>query len=625
MNDSRGGALLFRKFKESLRIRTIRGRFFLLTTCVILIPMVLLSIIFYQIAAKKLGSNAMDHATASLKMEELYMDRVIKELSDLTNVILSDEEIQKILSNQSMDDFEYILNVDKVTKLMNVYTQTKPFITSYLIYAKHGNENKHFYRGSITDSVFFGSQHLLDPEMANRYYKQLLDHNSLLWINQDPFAGNKVSANSNRMIVGKLLKKTEGDYENLGFVMLEIDKAVFFQGLQFLNPTEKSQIFVLNEQGEMLYHMPQLNEGKETSAAQMLRKVHLTEAISKQKLSWEGKTYIGASMTNDRTGWKIINMIEYAKLFEDANEIGTITIKTFLFILLIGWLIALRLSNSISRPLNRLRSMMAVQHLTSTDNYKFNTSDEVGQIGAKFIRMTEENRQLNQQVYDALIKRKEAEIQVLQAQINPHFLYNTLEALNGYAISNNQPEMSDVIGAFGKFFRITLSKGNDLITVADEIEHVSAYVKVQQFRFKDKFEWISEVDEVMMSYFMPKLILQPLVENAIYHGMKDKTGIGMIMLTGELSDGVLRFQITDDGQGITKERLKEIMDSLSDVEQGEIYGLKNVNDRLRLRFGEQFGIQISGEARSYTTVSVTIPVISDNLQPIKHPTGGDDN
>lgn len=618
---------MIRKLRELISIRTIRGKFFLLTTSIILIPMILLSFIFYNIAAEKLGSNAKDHAAASLKMAELYMDRVVNDLNDLTNVILSNQEMQVILANPPKDDFEYIRNIDKVMKLMNVYTQTKPYITSYLIYAQNGTENRHFYRESFTVSQFFGSRNLLNPEKANSYYKQLLEKNSLLWINQDPFEENTVTTYSDRMIVGKLLKKTEGDYADLGFVMLEIDKSVFFQGLQFLNPTEQSQIFLLNEKGELLYHMPQLDAEKENSAVQLLREAHLTGAISKHVMTWEGKKYIGASITNERTGWKMINIIEDSKLFEDANEIGRFTIQTFLIVLIVGWLFALQLGNSISRPLSRLRSMMVInQYLTSAQSHIFNPADEVGQIGEKFLRMTEENRQLNEQIYDTLLKRKEAEIQVLQAQINPHFLYNTLEALNGFAISNNQMEMSEVIGALGKFFRITLSRGNDLITVADELEHVKAFVKVQQFRFKDKFEWICEVDEEMMTHYVPKLILQPLVENAIYHGLKGKSGLGMIMLSGELYDNVLRFHISDDGRGIPEERLQEIMNSLADGEPSKIYGVKNVHDRLSLRFGAEYGIQISSEIGKYTTVSISIPVISQSTYPPQHPnqvpTGG---
>ncbi|MCF2940849.1 sensor histidine kinase [Paenibacillus alkaliterrae] len=594
-------------FREYININTIRGKFFWLTTTLVVIPMVILSTIFYNITADKFGSKAKNQALASLNMADLYMDQVISDVNDLTNVILGNQELQAILAEKKMDDYAYLRNVDKVSKIMNVYTQSKPFITSYLIYSKNGIDKKHFYRG--TDSITFGSRNMMSPEKANSYYKDLLTKNAIMWINKDPFGNVNEEAYSQMMVVVKLLKKTGGNFEDLGFVMLEIDKDAFFKGLQFLNPTEQSQLFVWDDRGELMYHMPRSEDPiREHEIVDKLR--HQKFTTSKQQVLGDDKKYFGASVINERTGWSMISMIEDSKLLEDANEIGDYTIQTFLFVLIIGWIFALLFGNSIRRPLSMLRSMMVVnQYLPSLHNYQFNADDEVSQIGERFLRMMEENRKLNDQVYDALLKRKEAEIQVLQAQINPHFLYNTLESLNGFAVSNNQPEMSEVIGALGKFFRITLNRGNDLITVADEVEHVTAYVKVQQFRFKGKFEWICEVDEEMAQYMMPKLLLQPLVENAIHHGLKGRSSPGMIMLSGELSETAIKFSVSDDGPGIPDERLREIVDALTVSESGKIYGLKNVHDRIHLRFDIGYGLEIKSEAGKYTTVSIRIPLL----------------
>lgn len=168
----------------------------------------------------------------------------------------------------------------------------------------------------------------------------------------------------------------------------------------------------------------------------------------------------------------------------------------------------------------------------ATASVAFDTRDEVGQIGERLQRTMRENQRLNDQIYEAMLSWKEAEFRALQAQINPHFLYNTLESLNGLALANGQREMSDMIGALGKFFRIALSQGSEVIRIGEEVEHVNAYVRVQQFRFRDKFEWISEVDEDVLSGYVPKLILQPLVENAIYHGLKKRKGVAYLMLAG---------------------------------------------------------------------------------------------
>ncbi|XID90312.1 sensor histidine kinase [Paenibacillaceae bacterium WGS1546] len=600
---------MIRKFREYMNINTIRGKFFWLATTIVIVPMMILSTIFYNITATNLGNNAKKHAFSSLNMANLYLDQVIKDVNDLTNVIMGNQELQAILLDGNMDDYAYLRNGNKISKMMNVYTQSKPFISSYLIYSARGTGVKRLFRG--TDSIIFSHQNTMSPDIAEGYFQELKANNRIMWINSNPFDTAEDAAYAPRMVVGKLLKKTEGDYDTLGFLMLEIDKDYFFKGLQFLNPTEQSQVFVRDDAGRVMYQLPRAADPlREQALADKLRESAFPAAFGKPHFELEGSKFYGASVVNERTGWTMTTVIEDSMLLRDANKLGSFTIQTFLLVLIIGWAIAFAFSNSISRPLSRLRSMMVVGPRSDMlPQYRFKAHDEVSQIGEKFIRMMEENRELNAQVYDAMLKRKEAEIQVLQAQINPHFLYNTLESLNGFAVLRNQPEMSEVIGALGKFFRTTLSRGNDLIPVAEELEHVSSYVKVQQFRFKDKLDWICEVEDEMAPYWIPKLLLQPLVENAIYHGLKGGTRAGMIMLSGELAGNALKFQISDDGHGISAERMAEIVRALGSGEQGEIYGLKNVHDRINLRFGSGYGLELASEPGEYTTVSITIPLL----------------
>jgi len=604
--------LRIRKIREMININTIRGKFFWLTTTLVIVPMLILSTIFYNMTADKLGSNAKKHAYSSLNMANLYVDQVAKDINDLVNVIMGNKELQDILLEKDMDDYTYMRNISRISKLMSVYTQSKPFITSYLVYSKNGIGVKRLFRG--TEAIAFDYQ-MMSEDIAESYLEMLEANNRVLWLNKQPSGETYYSE---RMIVGKLLKETEGNYDTLGFLMLEIDKDALFKGLQFLNPSEHSQYFFWDDYGGLVYHMPRETDptlGQEI--INQMQHLEFSEAFDKRVITLDNRKLYGASVFIERTGWTMTTLIEDSILLEDANKFGKLTVQTFMFVLVIGWMIAFLFSNSISRPLRRLRSMMIVNpNVESLQQYRFEASDEVSQIGEKFIRLMEENQQLNDQVFDALLKRKEAEIQVLQAQINPHFLYNTLESLNGFAVMRDQPEMSEVIGALGKFFRVTLSRGNELIPIADEVEHVTSYVKVQQFRFRGKFEWICEIDEEMMPYWMPKLLLQPLVENAIYHGLKKGSGGGVVMLSGHLTDNAIKFMISDDGPGIPEDRMKEIVEALSTGESGKIYGLKNVHDRIHIRFGAGYGLELASRPGIFTTVSITIPFLDSHGQVI---------
>jgi two-component system sensor histidine kinase YesM len=603
------GETMRSQWKDLFNIKTIRGKFFVLTTALTVIPMLVLSMLFYYIAADKLVRNAEVHALSSLQMGQHYMSKVMEDLSDLTNVILSNTQLQEILAQGTEDDYEYLRNIEKVGVIMMTIIQSKSYINTYLIYNQKGDPDKRYYRGSSTAGTVISNT--LIPESARLWNKMLTEKGATLWINTAQFSDPML----NEMLVGKRLKRTDEDYEDLGFVMLELDKSKFFQGLTFLNPSKHSQIYVLDENNQIIYHLPEDEPVQAGMAENFLSQINGTESSGSREIVVDDKKYIGSFVTDRKYGWKIAAIVESDKLFQDANSIRESTILVFLILLLLGWLLAFWMGDTISRPLKRLRALMApTREVGPASRQYFNPEDEVGQIGYRYIDLNEEKQRLDNQVYDALVKRKEAEIQALQAQINPHFLYNTLESLNWLAISRGQTEISDVVGSLGKFFRHTINRGNGLVTAAEELEHVKSYVMVQNFRYKDKFDFIAELDPVVMSLFVPRFVLQPVVENAIYHGLKPKEGKGSIMVSGETEEGKLVFRITDDGVGISANRLAEIAESLQDdVPEArpipKMYGLRNIHDRLRLRFGEGFGVSIRSEHGSYTTISLTIPII----------------
>ncbi|WP_048717165.1 sensor histidine kinase [Bacillus sp. 522_BSPC] len=215
-----------------------------------------------------------------------------------------------------------------------------------------------------------------------------------------------------------------------------------------------------------------------------------------------------------------------------------------------------------------------------------------------------------------IVKRKEAEFHALQAQINPHFLYNTLDSINWLALKQKQYQISEMISSLGDFFRLSLNKGKDNISIQNELDHVMAYIQVQKIRYRDKFEVIVEVDEAIYPYYIPKLLLQPVVENALYHGIKVNSDKGTIMITGQFFDEGICFNITDDGKGMEKELVEKLNRSLNGENLIPLYGLKNVHNRLKLQFGPSYGVDISSEFNKYTTVSIKVPKLTDDIKEV---------
>jgi len=206
---------------------------------------------------------------------------------------------------------------------------------------------------------------------------------------------------------------------------------------------------------------------------------------------------------------------------------------------------------------------------------------------------------------------RDAELKLLQAQINPHFLYNTLDAIMWLAEADKKQEVIDMVGSLSDYFRTSLSKGNDLITIEEEILHIKSYLEIQQFRYKDILDYSIDIPFSLYHYRIPKITLQPLVENALYHGIKNKRGKGNIFISGKLEEGKLVLNVRDNGLGMTNERVHQIMSGLKekgDRQETQFYGLYNVNERLELYYGIGYGLQISSTYTEGTTVEVLIPI-----------------
>ena len=223
--------------------------------------------------------------------------------------------------------------------------------------------------------------------------------------------------------------------------------------------------------------------------------------------------------------------------------------------------------------------------------------------------MIDKINELIEQVTKEQIRLRKAEFELLQSQINPHFLYNTLDAIIWLAEAGEQKKVVDMVGSLSEFFRTSLNRGKDIITIEEELNHVRSYLEIQQVRYQDILEYEICVPEEFNKYLIPKITIQPLVENALYHGIKNKRGQGRILVKAEKEEKFFYIQIEDNGIGIKEERLEQVRAGIRDrvLTGKDIYGLYNVNERIRLNFGEKYGIFIESVYEEMTVVSIALP------------------
>ena len=330
---------------------------------------------------------------------------------------------------------------------------------------------------------------------------------------------------------------------------------------------------------------------------------------------WENDVQIVTSLLQDTIFQYIYYEIsdlqqlsaEYQKFFVGTVRFFLIAFACiFVSILFFSYYISL----SITRPIRKL-SEVTDQVAKGDLSVRFDARSgvEVNRLSDSLNTMIDKINELLEQVTTEQIRLRKAEFELLQTQINPHFLYNTLDTIIWLAEAGKQREVVGMVGSLSEFFRASLNQGKDIISIREELQHVKSYLEIQQVRYQDILKYEIQVPGELDKYLIPKITIQPIVENALYHGIKNKRGLGRIRVSGKKEEGGFAIQVEDNGIGINEERLHQVRDKIQyrTPAENDIYGLYNVNERIRLNFGEKFGISIESVYGEGTVVSIHLP------------------
>ena len=311
--------------------------------------------------------------------------------------------------------------------------------------------------------------------------------------------------------------------------------------------------------------------------------------------------------------WKIVGRVRLKELMRGAYHIRSITMIVVVLCILFTVILYFFISAALTDPILDLRQKMAQAESGNLEvRAESRNRDEIADLCHSFNVMIEKIKELLERNIQEQEELKRSELRTLQAQINPHFLYNTLDAIVWMTEANKKEEVVKITKTLSSFFRIVLSRGEEWIEIAEELEHVRSYLAIQKMRYRDILDYRLEVDEDVLGFKILKLTLQPLVENAIYHGIKAKRGGGTVRVGGHWEGGDrLRFEVCDDGAGMSGERLEQVRailgEEILEASRYNGYGLKNVNQRIKLYYGKQWGLSVESGAGAGTRVSLVIP------------------
>lgn len=409
--------------------------------------------------------------------------------------------------------------------------------------------------------------------------------------------------------LSRAVEVTDEGKATQALLLINLNYRYFEEIFSNVNLGNGGYVYLTNDRGDIIWH-PKQNEiysgrfKEDNKYAATLK-----DGITVENL--RGKNITLNVRTIGYTGWKLVGVTPSAALGVDGIKFRFFVLFVAdLFLFLLAMINAF-ISDKISNPIKRLDgSVREIESGNLDVEIVPSGSYEVEHLGKSIKNMLGRIKVLMSDLVAEHNAKRKSEFDTLQSQINPHFLYNTLDIIVWMIENENSDKAVNIVTALAKFFRISLSKGKNIITVKDEVEHVRNYLMIQNMRFKNRFEYSIDVDEKVLSYSSLKLMLQPLVENAIYHGMEFMDGDGEIDVKVFKEDDSLYFTITDNGLGMSEDMVETLLSKdFVPSKKGSGIGVKNVNERIKLYFGSEYGLKVESEPDEGTKITIHLPAV----------------
>lgn len=542
------------------------------------IPMLLIGIVICIASFRIIIRQTREYADIMIERINHDVDGFVENIERQAYSIYTDLEIQKILMTSNEVSFmQQQDNKDLVHKrLIGMWVTEKYIVGSYLCSTDGGayftNINE---RNDIMPSEVFAEESWFS-EIENGTQKSVLTG-----IHSD---GKYSDSSDLRLIsyVHGINNISTGQY--MGFLVIDIDVNVLEELAGRHRDLLGGDITILDSERNVMYTTAQKQEGSGVGFP------------------------ITMGNISDKTGWMVQLEIPLGQFIKEVYHIFLITLGVEIFCLMVFIWLSRKISKNISMPLEELQKVMELVEQGDMEvEVRIEREDEIGKLAGSFNHMLCNIKELIDKVYITQLGKKEAEFSALQSQINPHFMYNTLETVNMMAILEGNYEISDLLTAFGKILRVNLDQKNNIIFLAQELEYIGNYIKILQMRDHELFTFEIHTSDQANICRIPKLTLQPLVENSIIHGFKEKMSHRHLVIEADVAEGYLTITIQDDGKGMTPERLEYVRQSLEleeSIGKKASIGLNNVNERCQLFFGKSFQMNIESQKSVGTKITL---------------------
>lgn len=563
---------------------------------IVIICIFITGLVSSRLATAQIEENAYKNITDTIFQTKNYLDYTLSDVFSQLVSLSYDSRVMGLLAKER----EEIVPEDYIPlhkNLQIIYSRYNTILESVLIDLNEGDF-------LLYNSEYNSNQHIDYEEYFTNYDES---SENFYWLN---IHRNRVfNQEGNVLSTYKLLTLNNASAKGIILFNLRED---FFEGI--LNRS------LIGENGYLTLISPDGNyESKELGSQYQLNKdtLHKLQNTASENGRFTYENEINKKMivvydTIKTNNWKIAAVVPEEELLSKINYIKHFTIALMVIMIVLVVILTNIVIKLISKPFDRLAKQMGTvneNHLVLEE--EMSGPKEMKVLHNGFTDLMDRIHLLMDQIRLEQEEKRRLEFAIMQSQINPHFLYNTLYSIKGLCDMGLTKDASQMITALSNFFRIGISKGSEVISIEEEIEHIQNYLYIQEMRYGDDFSYEIDVMPDILSYPIVKLSLQPLIENAIYHGVKQKRGQGKILIKGYVDGDVIHLQVADNGNGISKEKLQVILNELASMyeEKNHIIGigLKSVNERIKIQFGREYGLTIASEEGVGTTSSISIP------------------
>ena len=570
---------------------SIRSVIFIYFTVSALAIILLIGVILYMQMSRQLALAVQDENQAVLGQINRSVDSYLR-----TIMKLSDSLYYGVIKNADLN--EESLN----SRITLLYDNNKDSISNIALLSKEGELLESVPAArlktglDVTREEWFGNTlartdnlHFTTPHVQYIFDN---NENQYRWV----------------ITLTRAVEITHGTSTEQGILLIDIRYNSLAQILENITLGNQGYLYMLGNDGELIYH-PRMQLIATGQAAENTA-VATAYQDGSYREKYEGEWRDISVKSVGYTGWKLLSVTP-----EKGLSLNNLKMQLFLVFVVAAFLLVLILTNTfissrITIPIQKLeKSVNAIEAGELDTEVYMGGSYEIRHLGRSIGDMAKRIKDLMEDIVAEHESKRRNEFDILQSQINPHFLYNTLDIIVWMIENEQKQEAVKAVTALARFFRISLSKGKSIITVKDELEHVRNYLMIQQMRFKNKFVYKIEAGEDVLNLVSLKLMLQPLVENAIYHGMEFMDGDGEICVEVYRDAEELRFLVRDNGLGMTEKQVAELLGEKHHVssKRGSGIGVKNVMERIKLYFGDDYGLSIWSEPDEGTTITIRLP------------------